>query len=214
MKRIISVVMSVVMIVTVLLGMIGCGKTTQGETDKELYGKWEITVDLFDITGPMFDDDDDFGKYIDADEFVVTMKYEFKRKGTYKISADERQLKKAVETIKEEIRSGLQKYFEAYLEEEKLDMTVEELLKASDLSMDTMIDSMFGEEIVQEMINSLEAEGRYYVKDGKIYMSKSKDIDPTEDSAQKYVISGKELTLYAPDKNADAKGYPMVLKGK
>lgn len=209
MKRIVSVVLSIVMIAAMLLSITGCGK---GKTDKELYGKWEITMNLFEVTGPLFDEKDDFGKYIDASEFVVTMRYEFDRKGKYTITTDEEQLAESVKKIKGAIRTGLEAYFDAYLKEEKLEMTMEELLAASGLSMDSLIDSMMGDEIVTEMIDDLTAEGRYYVKDGKIYMSTSPDVKPTEDSAQKYEISGKKLTIYAPDQDEDAEGYPMVLK--
>lgn len=214
MKKIISVVMSVVMIAAMVLGMTGCGKDTPGEKDKELYGKWHAEIDLFEITGPMFDDDDKFSEYIDADEFVVTMRYEFKRNGTYKIYTDEKQLQKAVEKVTDEIREGLNEYFQAAIDEGDLDMTVDELLEELDMSMDSLIDSMFGEEIVQELIDSLVSEGQYYVKEGVIYMSASKDVVPSEEGGQKYEISGDELTLYAPEGatgNA-AKGYPLVLE--
>lgn len=216
MKKVISVVMSAVMIAAIILGLSSCGKDTGnvGEKDKELYGKWHVSVNLFEITGPMFEDDDEFGEYIDADEFVVTMRYEFKRNGTYKLSTDEKQLKESVKKVTSEIRDGLEEYFQAAIDEADMDMSVDELLEEMDLSMDSLIDSMFGEEIVQEMIDDLNIEGQYYVKDGMIYLSNSLEEEPSEEAGQKYEISGSELTLYAPEgaTEAQAKGYPLVLK--
>ncbi len=209
MKKIISVMLSVVMIATMFLGMTGCGKVE----DKEIVGKWEMTVNLFDITGPLFDDDMELYKYIDADEFTVTLRYEFKRNGKYKFYADEKQLKESAETVREAIETGLEKFFQEYIEQKELDMTVDELLEASDMSMDSLIEDMFGEEIVQEFIDDFESEGYYTVKDGVLYTSSTKDVKETEENGKKYEIKDGQLTMYAPG-GEEIKGYPLVLKRK
>jgi len=209
MKKVVSVVMSVAMMLSLMFGLTACSDPTE-----EVVGTWETTIDLFELSGPLFEEDDELAEYIQVGEFNVVMYFVFNEDGTYTFATDEEKLAESAATVKEEIISGMKAYFEDYIVAEELDCTVEELLEAAEVSLEDTAEEMLGDAVIQELVAELEMEGQYKVETGVIYMSESLDEEPDGEIGEIYEISGDEMTFSAPEDatEEEAVGYPMVFK--
>ncbi len=193
MKKFLALVLSAVLLVGVLAGC-GGDKSASGDS---LEGTWRANLDMTD----MFNEQmaaGGMGEFMNISEFGITMVMEFKSDGTYSLSADEDALASSMEGLKEELKSSATAYLENMLKEQGLDMSVEDALAASGMSLDDMLNQIFSEESMNELTAGMKSEGQYKAEDGKLYTSDSVDEAPG-DSYESYTLDGDTLTLDAGD---------------
>ncbi len=207
MKKITSLVLSIVLVLTLSLSMIGCNEPESSNTLNEpessntlsepekFIGSWEASIDCAELFNNLFSADEEMGEYIEIEEFELILKVTFKDDGTYKMSVDPKSVEKAVDSLKKDLKKGFTKYFQAVIDSEGLNMTVEELLVANGTNLDDLLEEAFGEDDVDAFVSELESEGKFEVKDGKLYMSDDLDSDIDEDEYETYEISENELKL-------------------
>lgn len=211
MKKSISLVISVLLILALMLSLTGCGE------QKKFVGSWEATIDMTDFINQGIAEDEEMAEYLKIKEFELVMKMTFKDDGTYKAYIDEKELEKTFESAKEDFKEGMNKYFEDYIDSMGLGLTVDEVLKESGVDMDSLMEEAFGDELYKSLTDELASEGNFEAKDGKLYLSDglAKDID--EDVYDTYEISENELKLIESfgddaEDSEDMNLYPMTFK--
>lgn len=128
---------------------------------------------------------EEINKNIDAGEDVPTFKcveitflFDIKPDGTYSFMLDESSLDGMIKQVKDEYAQWIVEYLESYIKENKLDTTVNEMLKLSGFSsVDEMVDQALPSQDIISQIDPVNIEGRYLVKGNGIYLSDSVDVE-------------------------------------
>ncbi len=236
MKKSVLLFLSVFAVLVFSLSLIGCKEEDKEEKDEvqqeeveqdevqqevseqdKFIGSWETTVDMADmINQGMATEDDEMAEYLKVEEFNVSMIWTFKDDGTYKMYIDEKKTKKSFESVKDDIKEGMNEYVEDLIRNEGLDFTVDEYMESLGTDMDSLMDSIFGDEMYDFMFGETElAEGNFKAEKGKLYMSDGLDDEIDENEYDTYEISENKLKLiesfgeYA-DENIDF--YPLTFK--
>ena len=197
--------------------LVGCGAPGSGDKDAFL-GTWEATADLVesinkDLSEGFAGVDEGMAEYFKISSFEVTLVYTFNKDDTYSIRLDEDSLKAAIEHTKDEVKDGVGAYFEDVIAEAELDMTVEELLEASELDLDDLADSAFDYNMIRgSFTNEFECEGKWKAENGQLYLSKSVN-EEADDLSELYEITSDGIRLTKPEGSEDEMGiYPLLLK--
>ena len=213
MKKCLSIILCAVLVFSMSVLFTGCGASEQ---DKFI-GTWETELDMTDyLNDAITEEDEDMGEYIKFKDFSLVVQIEFKDDATYEMSVDKKAAEKAIEALREDFEKGIIEYFEAYLEEAGVDMTVEEALEESGMSIEDLMDEALGDELLDEITSGFESEGNFSVEDGKLFMSDDLDSDIDEDEYETYEISEDKLKLIKYHGEEDLEGledlYPMTFK--
>lgn len=208
MKKLLALLMVLVM----ALGLAACG-------GNKLVGEWEATLELADAINAQFASEDPaVAEYLSVDEFNIKLTMTFDKDGTYSMEVDEDSVEEAVEALKTSMSSGMRRYMEAMIEDTGVNMTVDELLQSQNTTLDELIESAFGAEMVEAMVGEMNVKGQYLVEDGKLYTNDDEDeeIDTDKDEAADFELDGDELKLEAPDDSDDEEMmdelFPLELK--
>ena len=211
MKRSLSLVLSILLTVALMLSMTGCGEQAK------FIGKWEAEIDMAEFIndGMAQAGNSDITKYIELDEFEFVAVMEFDKDGTYKMYIDEDSVKDAFEDAKEVFVDGMTDYFEDYIKDMGLGMTVEEVLAASGTDLEKAADEAYGDDMLDSIIEETEKEGNFEVKDGKLFLSDGKDKNVDEKVYDTYEITDNELKLletFGSDEDDANALYPMTFE--
>lgn len=205
MKKILLVVLCVVSMICLLSG---CAS----EADK-LVGNWATEIDMTDIMNEAVAELD-MGEENVFSAFVFAMNLSFNEDGTYKMEVDEDKMEETLETAQGELNAFIVKYFEALISNQKLNMTVDEVLKQSGTNMDTLLAEFGLEDMYKELAEEILAEGAYDAKGGKLFMSDGKDSAIDEGEYELYTLDGDVLTFTGcyPETEVedDVMDYPIV----
>lgn len=209
MKKKISVVLCALLVVAMMVSLTGCLDRVK------ILGVWKGDLDMTEfINESITEEDKSVAEYIKIEDFKITVVFEFNSDGTYSQKVDEEAFKKTAESFKEDMKEGMIKYFEAYLEEANVNMSVDELLAASNTDLDKMIAEEYDDDFFKDATDSMTNEGNYEVKGGKLFLSDGADHAVDEDVYDTYEIKGDTLTLldtFGGDNDEELKQfYPMV----
>lgn len=188
MKRMFAAIMAMIM----MLALAGCG----GSDADALVGNWAAEIDMSSLTNDMLAEMGmGMEEYFQFEDFAITMDLTFNDDGTYSFAMNEDSVKAAVDTMLVTIEDGMIKMLEDQIAEYGLDMTVDEMLAASGMSMDDLMAELDAEALVDEMMADSDSEGNYKAKDGKLYLSDGKDYAVDENIYDTYELDGDTLTL-------------------
>lgn len=201
----------------ILLCLVMVFSLTACSSEKDaLVGSWEGS---FDMTGIMNDamtaGDPEMAQFVAISDFTLNYTITFGEDDTYSMSADRTVLEATFARAMEEVKTGLYTYVEYLLEQEGVEMSVEEFLTASNMSIDEMMAEAFSEEYINEMVDSIAMKGTFDAKDGKLFLSESYDTVPDPEYYEYYTLEGDTLTI--DQGSAQETGefesliYPMVL---
>ena len=211
MKKKLSVLMCIVLVLSMLLTLTGCG----GDNAK-LVGTWKCDKNM----AKFFNDgvaigDPTIAEYIHLDEFNITVCMEFYDDDTYSIYADEASVKAAIEIMKVDVMDGIVAYLEAVVMDQfGFALPVEQILEMTGLTMDSLLAEIVTDDLVDEIVDGVAARGKFKAEGGKLYTSAglSYEIDPAV--YETYTLKGDTLTLLEYVGNEedapDAAVYPMV----
>ena len=208
MKKFLSIALSIVMLASMLL-LSGCGS-------QAIVGKWEGEMDMTDaLTEEILASDEGMAEYFEFKDFKVDVIYEINSDGTYSYEMTEESLKEAMNAVVDAMKEGMPAYLEAMASE--MGMTFDDLLPLMEVSsVDEMIDTMFTDEMMEEMLSDMDdlsGEGKYKAEDGKFYTSDDLDSDVSEDEYMSYELDGKTLTFteYVGDEEETAELGTLIL---
>lgn len=184
-------VISIALVLMMIVALSGCSNEKAA-----VLGTWKAELNLADyINESMASEDAEIAEYLAIDSFCVTMVLTFSDDDTYSVHLDESDMGDALEQFKQDCRAGLERYLKDMMDEMGLDMTIDELMEAMGMSMDELLDEAFTDEMVQDMLDSAKSEGRFKVKDGKLYLSAGLNYDVDESIYGNYTVNGDKLTL-------------------
>lgn len=207
MRKVMIKVMCVVMMLSMMTLFTGCS-----EQDK-FVGTWEAKVNMADYFNEGLGDDEEMAEYLSVDDFSLVLVMIFNDDGTYKMTVDEDAAKESFSTLKTDLTDGMKKYFEALIEQQGLNMSVDDVLALSGTTLDGMMEQILGDEVIEELISEMSSEGNFKVADGKLYLSEGLDYAVDETIYDTYEISGNTLKLIesvgSDDEESLAELYPI-----
>lgn len=187
MKKMIAAVLALVM----LLAMAGCSGSDSGNA---LIGTWQTEVDLSAIQDQMTEGmDAEIQSYFSFGELSYTMTVTFRDDGTYTAASDEASVRAAVDSLVASMEAGMMAALEAQFAATGVDMTVEEALAATGMTIGDLLTGVDAETIATEISSSFE--GNYKAEDGKLFLSSSLETTVDEAIYDAYELDGDTLTL-------------------
>lgn len=175
---------------TLVLGMMLCGCGGQDT----IIGTWTGEADLNETLNTSMEQAG-LGDYFNFTAFVLEMTVVFNEDGTYSMSVSEDSFTAACQAVAAELSSGMELYLTDLLEEQGLDMTVEEFLELSGISLEDLTSELLTEETLNEGLSTLNISGQYIAEEGKLYTSG--DIEEAVDMSycDTYTLDGSTLTI-------------------
>lgn len=187
-KRIVSVVLMLAM----LLALTACGSGDEAK----LVGKWKCEMDLAEQINEEMGLDEEMAQYLNFDSFEIVVYMEFTKDGTYSMYADKDVLEATMDEVLEDFADGMAEYLEAaILEQTGLEMSADEILAASGITMDDMMAQAFPEDMVDEIADGMKQEGKFEAKDGKLFTSAGLEYNVDPAVYETYELSGSTLTV-------------------
>lgn len=186
MKKFLLMTLSVLLIIVSLAGCLN---------DNRLEGTWQTKTNMAEDFNSGLGDEEEISQYLKVDEFYIVHYITFNSDGTYSQYADEEELKKTMDGLKEHLRSGLTEYYEYEIDKNQLNITVDELLAYSELTMDGLIEQFITQEMFDEMVEGFKGEGNYLAADGQLHMSESLDTVIDSDVYETYTVDGDTFSI-------------------
>lgn len=210
MKKTLAIVLSIVMLLA--LTLTGCSS----EKD-ELIGTWMGSIDITDYMNEAFAENDPLvAEYLQISNFTIRYYLIFNEDDTCALEVDESSLEESFNQMLVEIEEGLRRYLEDEIAAMGVDMTVDEVMELSGTSLDQLMAESFSPDIYKEMVEEMESQGNYMVKDGKLMMSESLSTQPDSSVYELYSLAGNTLTIDKGNSSMDGDMedliYPMVLQ--
>ncbi|MBQ7017078.1 MAG: hypothetical protein IJN10_09020 [Firmicutes bacterium] len=202
-KRVLSVLVAAVLLLTMLTA---CGS----KTDDALLGKWVCEMDFGSYLNEGLATDPEVAQYMMVDDFILEIELYLNEDGTYKMTADTSANKASYEAVKVELADGMEAYLTAAAAE--YDMTLEDLLTASETTIEEMLDDSFGDDMYYEIIGEMDAEGKFEAADGKLFMSDGLNYDIDKNVYETYTLNGNTLTITGDSDGTTDGMYPMEFK--
>lgn len=202
-KRILSVLVASVLLLTMLTA---CGS----KTDKALLGKWVCEMDFGSYLNEGLASEPEVAQYMMIDDFILEVELYLNQDGTYRMTADTTANKASYEEVKSELADGMEAYMSAIAAE--YEITLEDLLAASETSIEEMIEESFGDAMYYEIIGEMESEGKFEAADGKLFMSDGLNYDIDKNVYETYTLNGNTLTITGDSEGSNDGMYPMEFK--
>lgn len=210
MKKRIAMVLCLMMLLTVCL----CGCSSEKDA---LIGSWTGSVDVAEVINAgvvegLAGSDASLAEYLTVEHMYITMTMTFNEDDTYAVTVDETALNESVDGMVAEVLEGMMRYFEDLLASEELEMTAEELLALSGISVEDLEAEMRASFSTEDLMESLSSQGNFKVSEGKLFLSDGLDYAVDLEIYELYTVEGSTLTIdkgTATDEYDDYL-YPMV----
>ncbi len=205
MKKFIALLLAMCMLLCMLLT--GCSKKS------EIEGFWHAEIDLTDYINES-SGNAEISEYVTISYFCFDYFAYFNDDGTYEFKVDTDGAATMYEMVREDFKKGITEYFEAMIQENNANVTVEELLERQGTSLDALVEESFSDEMLQDFIDSVSHTGNYEAKEGKLYLSDGLDTRPSKEVYEEYVLDGTTLTITAgnTDHSSEFNIFPLVFE--
>ena len=174
MKKNLTKLVSILMVLVMMVGLSGCSNEKNA-----VLGSWKASMNLAEyLNQGIAQEDATAAEYLSVDSFYLTMVLTFKEDNTYTITLDENSVDAAVEQLKMGVV-----------------MTIDEIMKASNTTMDKLMDEFFSDEMVEQMVDGASSEGKFKAKSGRIFLSDGLDYEVDPNVYGIYKVDGSTLTI-------------------
>ena len=213
MKKRIALLLSFVLVLS--LALCACGG---GEKKETLVGTWNATIDIAEVYNAEIaaSGDEAMAEYLSVDSFAIPLVMTFNEDGTYSLTVDKEGMDAAMNGLIEDMKVGLEKYFNDYFSSMGLEIDVVEALAASGMSLDALVEEMKAEIMTEDMYADMESAGQYKAEDGKLYLTEDVEVEPVGGVYNTYTIEGDTLTIEAGTEELEDEMaellFPLVLK--
>ena len=190
--------------------------TISGTASESIVGTWSGSADFTEALTASLAADPTVASYFNFSEFVLDLTMTFDTEGTCTLAIDAASARESVETIAQEMLDGMLKMITDLLQQMDIDMTAQDYLAATGISIEDLQEQLNAEWDVDELISKISQQGKYLIKDGKLYISDDLESDPEEEDACPYTLASGVLTINAPEDAAEDEAaaylFPLVLK--
>ena len=163
MKKAFSILIILVLIFSLL---VGCGVSDNEKAIGKWEGEWDLSTALNSMLAENMGDSEN---YFNFDDFKLKVVFDFTEDGTLKVAITEDSIKAAFESLRDDLKDGLRKMYQKLIDENKYNMTVDELLAQTNLSLDQLVEQAFSEASLETVYKGIESESDYNLIDGKLY---------------------------------------------
>jgi len=190
--------------------------TISGAATESIVGTWAGTVEFSEeYIKESMTVEPTMANYFTIRPFSLDLTMTFHEDGTCALEIDEESAKKAVDQMMQDIMDGMVKLLDELLKQQGLNMTTEEYLEASGVTMEDLREQMAGQMDAQDMMENFSHEANYEIRDGKLLISDDLDTAPEEEDAAPYTLADGVLTIEASEEAAEEEGseymFPLVL---
>ncbi len=208
MKKILSLALSALLLVALLAG---CGG---GAAEKGITGSWAADVDMTEYLNKILSEEEELSQYLTLENFTIKLLANFNEDGTYSFACDPDSATAAMDGLKDQMKVAVTNYLEDMIKKEGLDMTLDEMLAASGMSMDDLVNEMDNAYSADDLVGDLNTEGKYLYEEGKLALSNSLDEDADLSAYEAVKLDGDTLTLTGEgDTDGEYAGlYPLVFE--
>lgn len=158
-------------------------------------GRWRAEVEVAEEVNAALAEAG-LGEYLAVTTLPVAVEFVFREDGTYSCAADEAAFAAAVEQVKEELAAGIWSYTEDLVDSGGGAMEAQEVFDAMGVSLTELLDAAFSMENLTGLQAGEEA-GRYALRNGRLYFSKSVDAPPDESAWDEVRPEGDKMTFTA-----------------
>lgn len=182
----------------------------------DIVGTWEGTVDMSDIINDALAADPTMAGYFSFSDISFKIILTFDENANFTMRGDEASFQNTMDNLKEQMADGMRKYFEDYLAASNINMSVDDLLAFSGISIDELIQEAFEESMPDDMLEELETECKYTIIGDTMFLGDY--VDPEADSFEcnPFSINGNTLTIeVTPEDDGDTFMdylFPLVLE--
>ena len=192
MKKALCLMLTLVLVVCALTGC-------SNEAGK-LVGTWEGQINMTDLLMDALGAE--FGELITLGDVIFTMSITFNKDGTYKAELDRDSVETAFDGIWSDLEDSLIDMLEQEIAAMGLDISVEEMLEASGMDLDTLMEETLAEidadSLIDDIVDEASFEGNFKAKGGKLFLSDGYEYQPDPAIYEVYTVSGNTLTFSDP----------------
>ena len=175
-----------------------------GGSSPTLTGEWKAELDLADTFNEAFanySEGDANSVLLRSGSFPITLQANFREDGTYTMTLDRDSVDAALMQLRRDLSPAVEARIRGELQAAGSDMTVEEYLASSNLSLNDLMNDLISVGLSEDLAAELESQGTYTARDGVLRLvpdarSDGSVPDPMEDT---YTLEGGLLTLTTED---------------
>ncbi len=202
------------MLLAVCMLFVACGGAASDQ--EKLVGDWKATIEMGTLMEQLMAADPTTAEMFDLSGLTMSFTMTFDKKGVASITMSEAEAQKLVDDVLVLLEDGLKKYMGELAGE--LGMSLDDMLAASGMTMELLMEQLENEINVDEMLSdlNLEGSGQYLAKDGKLFISEDADT-PVDENGEyvEYRFEGSKLILEQGTMEEDAAIlFPMTLVKK
>lgn len=208
MKKRIAVLLCLVMVFSMCL----CACSNEKDA---ILGSWKGSMDMTSmVNDEVAAGDPEMAQYLKLDKFEMTFVMTFNEDDTFSMVLDEAALEAEIDAVADQIVQGTMDYMVAMLAEEGLEMTAEEIMAMSGITVEDLKAEFMDSVDLEAAFSEVNTYGKFKVKDGKLFTSESVDEEVNILVYELYTIEGDSLTIDKGN-SADSDGdfaYPMTFQ--
>ncbi len=164
MKKYISTLLSLTLVLSLLLSLAGCGNGDQ----KKLEGTWKTELDMTDaLNESIAGEDPELGEYVQVSSSKLSAMFTFNDDGSYSVTIDGESMDAWFDSLMKDLTGCFNDYIEALAQEEGLDMSADEMLSLMGMSLEELISQALDKDSLLEDMDA-EENGTYEIADGKL----------------------------------------------
>ena len=207
MKKRSFLTLAAALLLAVSLAACGGGTTTTEEPEDSIVGDWQATISMADELNEAFAEDEEFSEFFgDIEKFDMTLGLSFAEDGNYTFEIDKDALVAEFQNLKEPLEAGFRAYMESMIAEMGLEMTVDEMMEESGITIDDLMAELNAEDFVD--MEEWNASGTYKLDGDKLYLGDG-------DAYENISLAGDTLTIESPSEDADGQFtdlYPITFQ--
>lgn len=188
--------------------------TIGAEVQESLIGTWTGSIDITDFLNAKMEAAG-AGAYFQFADLALKVTMTFTDDGTCTLAVDEAAIPALTDSIKEQMMGGVEKLLKEQLAANNIDMTVEEALAQSGMTMEEVVEQAAENAQLTNAFSGIEKETRYLAKAGLLYMDEDPESLP-DSGASPYKLSNGTLTIRVSQDDEDSEyapvAFPLVLK--
>lgn len=182
----------------------------------DIVGTWEGTVDMSDIINDALASDPTMAGYFTFSDISFKIILTFDENANFTMRADEASFQNVMDNLKTQMAVGMRKYFEDYLAASNINMSVDDLLAYSGISIDELIQEAFEESMPDDMLEQIETECKYTIIGDTMFLGSHVDPEADAFDCNPFSINGNTLTIeVTPEDDGDTYMdylFPLVLE--
>lgn len=170
-------------------------------TRESIVGVWVGSIDMADALNEIMVAND-LGDYMVFSGVVLDLTMTFTADGVCTMEVDPDSAEAAMDTLYDQMKSGMIKMLEDLLEAYEIDMTVEDYLAASGYTIDSLMEDSLGDTLTVDTLLDIGSDGYYTVDGSLLYLSTKQNDEMDEEEANPFTIVDGVLSISVSEEDS------------